>query len=273
MNRQLKTAMLVFLSGLALSVTAGAFTFQEDLFTMEIPEGDHTYYYTHKGTNMTGTMLENAEKQDMLCLIGVYSEGGTLQYTFKAERREGSCADVAAALPGELSGSYELGGPEAETIADRYGVSLSGRNLQSDNYLVKIYVSGDDPAVVFTTMYTPEAEHDLRALLTTVEWPPSELERDPDAVPLPGAETPDEEPVPEAPAELEPIEDTEETETPAAQAPAGTWDTVREKLAELTDFAKEHWKELTVGAAGIVLLAVLTAALKKPRYRPKHAKK
>lgn len=272
MRQKLYTALLALLSVLFMSLTANAFSFREDLFSLEIPEGEHTYYYTPKGTNMTGTMLENARKQEVLCLIGSYGDDGTLCYTFKAERREGASPETAEELRTELSETYALGGLEEEEGR----TVLSGSVLQNGNYLVKLYLFEDAPSIVFTTTYTPEAESEVEALLDTVQFPDLKMERDPDAVPLPGSD-PEEESDTDLsePALLEPVEGfglPEELEGTEEKA---------NRFGKIPGFLRETFlkkKKILLTATGIgmgvlFLSVLLFLRLKRKSYQPKHARR
>lgn len=265
----MKRFLIILCAALLLAGVLGtpalAFSFNEANFTLEIPERDNVYYYTQKGTNMTGTMLENAQKQDVLCLIGEYDAGGTLLYTFKAEQAEETAAEAAVWLAESMTG-YELGEAEPTELNGREGLLLSGRSLQNPNYQVNIHLLGDSPSVVFTITQRADAEQTAMALLSSVEWP--NMDRDPEAVPLPSEgepAQPTEEPAPEQPTE---------PDAPAALAPVEEEPGLLERLGEFSTGHRGAVLGLAAGllAIAIVLLVVLLAG-KGRRYRPRHTRK
>lgn len=272
-----KRAMLTALLLVGVLVSpAGAVSFSCEDFDLEIPEGGKTYYYSRQGTNMTSTMLENAQKQDMLLLIGSYNDGGSLLYTFRAEEREGTAEDVAGQLQTELSNSYSLYMPVEEKLNGRTGWTLEGQSLQNENYQVKIYVAGESKSLILTMMYQSMAEDELQKLLSGLEWSDLSMELEPGAIPLPGGTTGVEydDPVGEglldllAPQPLEPL--------PSEAGKEGI-------LGGILSFLKAHIRYALAGLGAVLLAAVLLMLhrfFRKPlrrekgrSYAPRHARK
>lgn len=265
MKRKTLAALLALLIFGAMQIGVSAFTFSEELFTLDIPDGEKVYYFTDRGTNMTGTMLENAQKQDMLCLIGRYSEAGTLLYSFKVERREESAETAAAWVLENYSAAYDLGELSGEEVSGRECLTLSGRSIQNEGFLVKLWFRGDDPAVVITAMYQPEAEEQLSELVSTIQWPqeavepPTEAQTDP----------PDTEPIETEIVITEPTAALTEPPTVPLSANTGRLElTVDVPLDDVICFA--------AGAVGLALVAglvllVRAAVVSARRYTPRHA--
>ncbi len=168
MSRRIWIVLAVIM---ALTMPAGAFQFRDEAFTLDIPENSLTYYYTQHGTNMTGTMLENAEKQAPLCLVGEYSAEGTLNCTFKAEYLDGTAQETAAGLAEMFSANYRLGEPYEDTLMGRDTWRLDGVSVQDDSYTARLYVLGDSPCLVITLMYAANQQGAAEGLLTGLTWP------------------------------------------------------------------------------------------------------
>lgn len=286
---------MALLLAFAVSTNAFALELSNDILTIDIPDDTLTYYYTDDDSNMSGTMLENAQKQEVLFLVGHYGDSGTLLYTFKGELLDGPQEEAAEQLRRKLEATYALSEPGLEIAAGREGLVLRGTNQQNENFQTAVYVFDGEPCVAFTSVFTPEAEEDILALLDSVQWivePPEsepaeyspmqtepfeeeepvtepEFEREPDAVPLPGVTWPEEtEPVIMEPEVLQPIDEDE----------ASDLGDVASILDAASDFVRTNSRWLLYAAGG--LLAVLGVTVtgialvrrRKDRYKPRHAR-
>lgn len=286
MKRQLFTGMTALLLVVYYCVGAFAFKLTEELFTLDIPEGNNVYYYTTHGTNMTGTMLENAQRQDVQLLIGEYNDEGTLQYTLKVEEKEGTAEELANTLPQDLSGQYDIQDTQMGDISGQTGYVLSGGSLNNPSYGVKLWIFGDSPAVVLTSMYKTEAESMVEEIISTITWPQRAVaspQPTPNPTPTPTVAV-EETPVPTVAQEntktpgtlatLTPVEETE-TVTPSAETVASSRsDRWPIRKISVWSYGVPQWVQwvFAAGMAVITLILVrcIDRCIKRRRYWPRH---
>lgn len=273
----------------ASTVQTNALSFNEELFSLEIPDYANVYYYTRYMTNMTGTMLENAQKQTMLCLIGQYSDGGSLLYSFKVEEKEGAAEDVASSLADELAELYTLSAPREETLDGRAALAVYGFSRNNASYDVCIRVCGSGPSLVITAMYQMQAEARVNALLETMRLSeqiagPEPVEPETPEAAAPEPETPAEPVEPETPEE-EPPASTPAPTVEATFAPSGLtaleeqpgWPerAIRAvKSAGKTALARirTHGRETAAICGAVILMVILVCFARRSarRYSPQH---
>lgn len=248
----IKRFVLVLL--LIVTPLLSAFTFEEDHFSLEIPENSNTYYYTQRGTNMTGEMLENAKKQDVICLIGVYRDN-VLLYTFKAQQRLGTATQVCQALADETQTTYTLSQPQPTSLAGAEGFLMTGTSVQNSGFGMSVYVMKDSPSIVFTTLYSlqTDASQQAQQLFASLRWP---------AQTAPVTSSPDQ------------LSNTDQTDTQTPTTKTNIWDMV-------VQFGQTAYQSILQGPVwllpacaggaitGIFLIALLCRR-KKRRYRPRY---